>query len=96
MAIFVTEAAGFIGAHVVNDLISMGEDVIALDDLSGGFRDNVNPKANFFEVSINDISLIEKIFKEHRIEYVHHLAAYATEGLSHFIKRFNYENNLKH
>ena len=94
MAILVTGAAGFIGAHVVNDLLSMNEVVIALDDLSGGFRDNVNPKAKFIEGSVNDVSLIERIFKEHKIEYVHHLAAYAAEGLSHFIKRFNYENNL--
>jgi UDP-glucose 4-epimerase len=94
MAILVTGSAGFIGAHVVNDLIAMNEEVIALDDLSGGFKDNVNPKATFIQGSINDIALIEKIFREHDIKYVFHLAAYAAEGLSHFIKRFNYENNL--
>ncbi len=94
MAILVTGGAGFIGSHVVNDLLAMGEHVVALDDLSGGFRDNVNPKAIFVEGSITDVPLVAKIFKEHRIEYVFHLAAYAAEGLSHFIKRFNYENNL--
>lgn len=94
MAILVTGGAGFIGSHIVNDLLNNGEKVIALDDLSGGFKENVNPSAIFIEGSINDVKLIEKIFKSHRIEYVYHLAAYAAEGLSHFIKRFNYENNL--
>ena len=94
MAILVTGGAGFIGSHIVNDLLGMGHDVVALDDLSGGFRENVNPKATFIEGSINDIPLIESIFTRNRIEYVFHLAAYAAEGLSHFIKRFNYENNL--
>ncbi len=94
MAILVTGGAGFIGSHIVNDLVGMGENVIALDDLSGGFRENVNHKAKFIEGSVVDVNLIEKIFNENRIDYVFHLAAYAAEGLSHFIKRFNYENNL--
>ena len=94
MAILVTGGAGFIGSHIVNDLLAMGHGVVALDDLSGGFRENVNPKAIFIEGSINDAPLIESIFARNKIEYVFHLAAYAAEGLSHFIKRFNYENNL--
>ena len=94
MAILVSGGAGFIGSHIVNDLLSMKEKIIALDDLSGGFRENVNPAAVFIEGSINDVQLIDKIFRDYRIEYVFHLAAYAAEGLSHFIKRFNYENNL--
>jgi UDP-glucose 4-epimerase len=94
MAILVTGGAGFIGSHIVNDLQTMGETVIVLDDLSGGFKENVNPSAVFIEGSINDIQLIDRIFHSYKIEYIYHLAAYAAEGLSHFIKRFNYENNL--
>jgi UDP-glucose 4-epimerase len=90
----VTGAAGFIGAHVVNELIAMGHEVVALDDLSGGFRENVNPKAEFIEASILDHELLAKLFEEKKFDYVYHLAAYAAEGLSHFIKRFNYNNNL--
>ncbi|MBI4548512.1 MAG: NAD-dependent epimerase/dehydratase family protein, partial [Ignavibacteriae bacterium] len=86
--------AGFMGAHLVNDLLALNEEVIALDDLSGGFKENVNPQATFVEGSINDVQLIDRLFQRHRIDYVFHLAAYAAEGLSHFIKRFNYENNL--
>lgn len=90
----VTGGAGFIGAHVTNELIIMGHTVVVLDDLSGGFIDNVNPKAVFVEGSVTDHQLLEDLFNQYKFDYVYHLAAYAAEGLSHFIKRFNYNNNL--
>jgi UDP-glucose 4-epimerase len=65
-----------------------------LDDLSGGFYDNLIPRARFVKGSITDGNLVEALFGEGRFDYVFHLAAYAAEGLSHFIKKFNYENNL--
>ena len=89
-----TGGAGFIGSHVADELISLGCRVVVLDDLSGGYRENVNQQTEFIEGSINDVSLINDLFEQHRFDYVFHLAAYAAEGLSHFIKRFNYENNL--
>lgn len=92
--ILVTGGAGFIGSHVVEELIKRGHVVTALDDLSGGFRENVSDRARFVQGSINDTALIGRLFAEERYEYVYHLAAYAAEGLSHFIKRFNYNNNL--
>lgn len=90
----VTGAAGFIGSHVLDHLIKNGYEAVALDDLSGGFEDNVNPGAEFVKGSVNDVELINDLFAKHRFEYVFHLAAYAAEGLSHFIRRFNYQNNL--
>lgn len=90
----VTGGAGFIGAHIVRELLSMGEQVVVLDDLSGGFEENVPGEAEFVRGSIGDFELINRLFDEHRFDHVFHLAAYAAEGLSHFIKRFNYENNL--
>ena len=90
----VTGGAGFIGAHVVNELLALGHKVIVLDDLSGGFKENVNSKATFVKGSVTDHELLAKLFEEHNFDYVYHLAAYAAEGLSHFIKRFNYTNNL--
>jgi UDP-glucose 4-epimerase len=94
MSVLVTGGAGFIGSHVVDELIKQNKEVIVLDDLSGGFEENVNPKAKFITGDICDYNLIKKIFVENKIDYVFHLAAYAAEGLSHFIKRFNYNNNL--
>jgi len=92
--ILVTGGAGFIGSHIVDELINMGKKVIVLDDLSGGFIENVNSKAAFLDGSITDEELVKNIFYENKIDFVFHLAAYAAEGLSHFIKKFNYENNL--
>lgn len=94
MSVLVTGGAGFIGSHVTDELVKQGEEVIVLDDLSGGFEENVNTNAKFINGDICDYDLIKRIFNENKIEYVFHLAAYAAEGLSHFIKRFNYNNNL--
>ncbi len=92
--ILVTGGAGFIGAHVSEHLLRGGHNVWALDDLSGGFKENVPTNTTFIEGSILDYSLLQRLFERHFFEYIFHLAAYAAEGLSHFIKRFNYENNL--
>ena len=92
--VLVTGGAGFIGAHVSQELLNLGFDVVVLDDLSGGFRDNVPERALFVEGSILDVQLLHALFRTHGFIYVFHLAAYAAEGLSHFIKRFNYENNV--
>jgi UDP-glucose 4-epimerase len=91
----VTGGAGFIGSHVVDSLLEeLGMEVVVLDDLSGGFTENVNPRAHFVRGSITDHTLVNRLFDVHRFDIVYHLAAYAAEGLSHFIKRFNYTNNL--
>lgn len=90
----VTGGAGFIGAHVTNHLISSGHKVIVIDDLSGGFVENINKNAIFVKGTILDKELLENLFNEYKFDYVFHLAAYAAEGLSHFIRNFNYQNNL--
>ena len=94
MKCLVTGGAGFIGAHVVRELLAADHEVCVLDDLSGGFRDNVPQTARFVQGSIVDHELINDLFAENGFDYVYHLAAYAAEGLSHFIKRYNYNNNL--
>jgi UDP-glucose 4-epimerase len=90
----VTGGAGFIGSHTVEHLVGRGHEVTVLDDLSGGFVENVAQAARFVRGSVGDATLINVLFERERFDYVYHLAAYASEGLSHFIKRFNYENNL--
>jgi UDP-glucose 4-epimerase len=91
----VTGAAGFLGSHLVDYLLdAMKMDVVGLDDLSGGARENVHPRATFVQGSVTDEALVKDLFARHKFRYVYHLAAYAAEGLSHFIRGFNYTNNL--
>jgi len=90
----VTGGAGFIGSHVVDSLIELGHRVVVIDDLSGGAIENVNKRAKFVRCSTLDYGRVKTLFRRYRFDYVYHLAAYAAEGLSHFIRRFNYSNNV--
>jgi UDP-glucose 4-epimerase len=92
--VLVTGGAGFIGSHVADSLIDRGHEVTVLDDLTGGFEDNLPSGARFVRGSVTDDGMVDRLFAEQRFDYVYHLAAYAAEGLSHFIKRFNYTNNV--
>lgn len=90
----VTGGAGFIGSHVTRHCLGLGHNVIVLDDLSGGFEDHIPDGAVFVKGSVTDHKLLAELFAKYKFDYVYHLAAYAAEGLSHFIRRFNYETNL--
>jgi len=94
MSALVTGVAGFLGSHLAEALIAEGHQVAGLDDLSGGFRENVPAGVRFYEGSILDTVLLQRVFTENRVRYVYHLAAYAAEGLSHFIRNYNYTNNV--
>jgi UDP-glucose 4-epimerase len=90
----VTGGAGFIGSHVARHCLELGHGVCVVDDLSGGFAENVPNGADFFEGSVSDAEFVDSLFAREKFDYVYHLAAYAAEGLSHFIRRFNYTNNV--
>jgi UDP-glucose 4-epimerase len=90
----VTGGAGFIGSHVAHHCLEQGHTVIVLDDLSGGFADHVPSGAELVVGSVTDPALVADLFRRYQFDYVYHLAAYAAEGLSHFIRRFNYQTNL--
>ncbi len=88
------------GSHLVDAILrqtDLGIDrIVVLDDLSGGSLENLtdDQRVQFVKGSVSDVKLVDQLFQEHRFASVYHLAAYAAEGLSHFIRRFNYENNL--
>lgn len=94
MSVLVTGGAGFLGAHLVRALVERGKDVVVLDDLSGGVKENVPEGVPLVVGDICDPVVVARVFSEHRIDVVFHLAAYAAEGLSHFIRRYNYTNNV--
>jgi UDP-glucose 4-epimerase len=90
----VTGGAGFIGSHVAKHCLQLGHKVVIFDDLSGGFIENIPAGATFVQGSVEDQTLLCQLFEQYRFDYVYHLAAYAAEGLSHFIRCHNYNTNL--
>jgi len=73
MKFLVTGGAGFIGSHLVDKLISQKHQVVVIDNLSAGKKENLNLKANFYNLDICDFEEIKPLFKN--IDYVFHLAA---------------------
>lgn len=76
MKILVTGGAGFIASHLVDRLIAEGHRVVVVDNLSAGRRENVNPKALFYEVDICDAASLEEVFRKETPEVVDHHAAH--------------------
>lgn len=95
MKILITGIAGLIGSRMADWILKNHPEaeVVGIDNLSGGYIENVNPKVelrlmDLFYADLNDC------FEQHKFDYVYHFAAYAAEGLSPFIRQYNYENNL--
>ena len=74
MKILVTGGAGFIGSHLVDALIERGDEVVVVDNLSTGCRENVNPQTELYELSVGDLGLAD-IFERERPDIVSHHAA---------------------
>ncbi len=94
MRALVTGAAGFLGSHVADHCLAQGMEVTATDDLSGGFIENVPKKAEWIQGDLRDPEFVASLWSGRQFDFVYHLAAYAAEGLSHFIRRYNYQTNL--
>jgi UDP-glucose 4-epimerase len=94
MNILITGVAGLLGSNLADWLVdNTTHNIVGVDDLSGGYRSNVNKSVRFYDYNIlNDD--VEKLFKTHKFDIVYHLAAYAAEGLSPFIRQYNYMNNI--
>ena len=70
----VTGGAGFIGSNLADALIERGDEVIIIDNLTTGKRENINPKADFRETDIRDLAAIAPLFQG--VDYVFHFAAF--------------------
>ncbi|KKU68848.1 MAG: NAD-dependent epimerase/dehydratase [Parcubacteria group bacterium GW2011_GWA2_47_16] len=92
--VFITGVAGLIGSRLADWILENTDcEVIGIDDLSGGYIENVSKKVTFHKLDVNDTRL-DSLFKKYKPDYVFHFAAYAAEGLSPFIRKYNYTNNL--
>ena len=93
--ILITGVAGLLGSRLSDWVINnTNYEVVGIDDLSGGFTENINPKVKFYKFNLTNLEKLKEVFKKENIEIIYHFAAYAAEGLSPFIRKFNYENNV--
>ena len=96
MKILVTGCAGLLGANYTRHLLNNGHEVIGIDDLSGGYKAFIakGEKFKFIKLNLEKRKKLVELFEEHKPDVLLHFAAYAAEGLSPFIRNFNYRNNL--
>lgn len=103
--IIVTGCAGLLGSHFTRHLLGKGYRVVGIDDLSGGYSDYLpkatgrNPdlttKFEFCPINlVSSAKFLESLFKHEKPVACFHFAAYAAEGLSPFIRSYNYTNNV--
>ena len=92
--VLITGAAGLLGANFSRYLSKKGYTVVGIDNLFGGYESSVDPSSVFYKEDLNNASAVNKIFNDHKPDYVYHFAAYAAEGLSPYIRSFNYTNNV--
>ena len=94
--VLITGVAGLLGSRLADWIVENKPEykIVGIDDLSGGYESNVHPKVDLWEIDLVKHS-IDTCFSKNKFDYVFHFAAYAAEGLSPFIRCFNYDNNLK-
>lgn len=94
-SVLITGVAGLVGSNMADWILNNHPEyeVVGIDDLSGGYIENVDKRVVFYkrDLSKDDIS---DIFDNHQFTYVYHMACYAAEGLSPFMRKFNYSNNI--
>jgi UDP-glucose 4-epimerase len=93
MKIVVTGGAGFIGSHVVDAYLAAGHEVVVVDNLSTGRRENVHPAARLIELDLNDPALV-RLLQVERPDVVNHHAAQASVSLSVREPRFDATENI--
>lgn len=98
MRVLITGVAGLLGSRLADHIIENYPEVevFGIDDLSGGYIENINKKVKFWKKNIlsDDYFIEQALFAQDKFDFVFHFAAYAAEGLSPFIRCYNYENNL--
>jgi UDP-glucose 4-epimerase len=95
MKVLITGVAGLLGSRLADWITENHPEakIVGIDDLSGGYKENIHPNVEFWQMNLVDHP-IENCFETHKFDYVFHFAAYAAEGLSPFIREYNYKNNL--
>ena len=92
--VLITGVGGLIGSRMADWILENepGYKVIGVDSLFGGYIENIDERVEFYQRDLSE-DKIDDIFENNNVEYVFHFAAYAAEGLSPFIRMFNWKNN---
>lgn len=93
--VLITGVAGLLGSNLAKWIQKNHPEyeIVGIDSMIGGLDENIPDFIRFFKKDLAKDN-IDKIFERYKPEYVFHFAAYAAEGLSPFIRKFNYENNV--
>ena len=94
MAVLVCGGAGYIGSHVVCELLKQNIETVIIDSLEYGHKEAIKECKNFYQGNIGDSDLLDKIFKSHNIDSVMHLCAYIEVGESVQNPAKYYQNNV--
>ena len=94
MCVMVTGAAGYVGSHMVHELRQAGHRVVAVDDLSSGFRDAVSTEVPFVVGRIGDRTTMRQTIRDHGVRDVIHFAGSIQVGESVDAPRKYYRNNV--
>lgn len=94
MNILITGGAGFIGSHIAEYFLTKKNKVIIVDNLVSGTFLNLIPGTKFYACSILDKDKLQEIFEKEKIDFVYHLAAFAAENMSHYVRNYNYSVNI--
>ena len=94
--ILVTGAAGFVGANFVRHVLDEHPEttVVGVDNLSTGFRHQVDARVEFHEIDLTDHVALERVFANGKFDVIIHMAAFAAECLSPFVRRHCYMSNV--
>ena len=80
--ILITGVAGFLGSHLADKLVDLGHDIVGIDNMIGGYKDNIPKNIKFHNMDCCDLKKVKKVMEG--IDVVYHCAATAHEGLSVF------------
>jgi len=94
--ILITGCAGLLGVNFAKYLLNKNYEVVGIDNFFGGYEDFLpkHEKFHFYEIDLSESDKVKNVFNQHNFDCVFHFAAYAAEGLSPFIRIFNYNNNV--
>jgi UDP-glucose 4-epimerase len=93
--VVVTGGAGFVGSHVADAFLERGDEVLVVDDLSSGSRENIPERADFAELDVADAGRVERAFADFEPEFVCHLAAQASVTVSVADPELDFASNVR-